>query len=186
VPALGRSGGFGGRGGGRGRFGAGQAQAGGRLQVAVYHTVYFNDTALVRPGGPLLDYLSGAPIGGAGGQYQQEVELQVGATLAGFGARISGDWRSSTVVKGGADGNLDFSDLATINLRLFENFGQQPWAIRRFAWLRGVRATLAAVNLFDARIHVADSLGATPLIYQPAYLDPTGRTISFSLRKLFY
>ena len=33
---------------------------------------------------------------------------------------------------------------------------------------------------------VRDASGATPLIYQGAYLNPAGRTISLGLRKLFY
>ena len=33
---------------------------------------------------------------------------------------------------------------------------------------------------------VHDQLGLTPISYQPAYLDPVGRKISFSFRKLFF
>jgi iron complex outermembrane receptor protein len=39
----------------------------------------------------------------------------------GYGLRLNADWRSATVVEGGAagsTGNLDFSDVATVNLRL--------------------------------------------------------------------
>ena len=46
--------------------------------------------------------------------------------------------------------------------------------------------TLNVTNLFDQRITVRDAAGATPLIYQSAYLDPAGRTVRLSLRKLFY
>jgi outer membrane receptor protein involved in Fe transport len=49
-----------------------------------------------------------------------------------------------------------------------------------------VRVTLNVTNLFDESIHVRDTAAATPLIYQSAYLDPTGRVVSLSLRKLFY
>ena len=41
-------------------------------------------------------------------------------------------------------------------------------------------------NLFDSRIQVRDAAGNTPLIYQSAYLDPAGRTIKLSFRKLFF
>jgi len=40
-------------------------------------------------------------------------------------------------------------------------------------------------NLFDQSIRVHSSSGATPLIYQSAYLNPTGRVVSINLRKLF-
>ena len=185
----GRSGGFGGGGrgfggGGRGRFGPG-----GRLQVAVYHTVFFDDRELIRGGTPVLDFLDGASAGATGGQPRHEIEAQLGATLFGFGARLSADWKSATVVRSGPGsptGDLSFSDIGTINFRLFDNLGQQPPVVKRFAWLRGARVTLNVVNLFDSRIGVRDAAGATPLIYQPAYLNPAGRTVSLSLRKLFF
>ncbi len=181
------AGGPGGRGGGGG-FGAAAASAG-RFQIAVYHTVILKDQVLVRPGGPVLDLLNGAAAGNTGGQYQQEIEAQLGYTLNGYGLRLSADWRSATTVKGGAEastGDLDFSDLGTINLRLWDNFAQQKAVVARFPILRGARVTLNVVNLFDQRITVRDTAGPTPLIYQSAYLEPAGRTMSLSLRKLFY
>jgi hypothetical protein len=183
-------GGFGGGrgGGGRGGFGGGFA-GGGRFQIAVYHTVYFVDREIVAPGGPQLNLLNGAAASSTGGQYRNEVQGQLGATLYGFGARLSADWRSASFVTGGASsstGNLFFSDITTINFRLFENFGQQPWAVKANPWLRGSRLTLNINNLFDQRVSVHDAAGATPISYQPGYIDPVGRTITLSIRKLFY
>ena len=40
-------------------------------------------------------------------------------------------------------------------------------------------------NLFDAKPRVRDAAGAVPLSYQSDLLDPLGRTISISIRKLF-
>ena len=188
----GRGGGGGGRGygGGGGGGGPGGFRApGGRLQVAVYHTVLFNDRMVVRPGGPVFDLLNGSAAGSTGGAPRQEVEAQLGYTYVGFGARLSADWKSGTFVRGAPGsptGDLDFSDIGTINLRLFANVGQMPALVHSHPILRGVRLTLSAVNLLDTRIRVRDAQGETPLIYQPGYLDPTGRTLRFSLRKLFY
>ncbi len=189
-------GGRGGRGGGgfggagRGGFGRGGGGGpGGRLQFAVYHTVYFVDRVLVRPGGPTLDLLNGAAASSNGGQYRNEVQAQLGMTLLGFGARLSADWRSATVVQGGAGsaaGDLFFSDVTTINLRLFDNLGQQPGGVKQIPWLRGARISLNITNLFDQRIDVRDSNGATPVSYQAGYIDPVGRAITLSLRKLFF
>ena len=53
-------------------------------------------------------------------------------------------------------------------------------------WLRGTRLTLAVTNLTDARERVRDGIGATPLAYQPGYLDPVGRAVTISFRKLFF
>jgi hypothetical protein len=180
--------GGGGGGGGRGGFG-GAFAGGGRFQIAIYHTVYFVDREIVAPGGPQLNLLNGAAGSSTGGQYRNEVQGQLGATLYGFGARISADWRSASFVTGGASsstGNLFFSDITTINFRLFENFGQQPWAVKFSPWLRGSRLTLNVNNLFDQRVSVHDAAGATPISYQPGYIDPVGRTITLGIRKLFY
>ena len=181
----GRSGGGGGGRGGGG-FGGGNS---GRLQFAIYHTVYFTDGALLRPGGPVLNYLHGDPIGASGGQYRNEIEAQFGYLRDGLGARLSADWKSATEVKGpeGAPtSNLNFSDLGTLNLRLWANIGARPDLWKKWPWLRGARITLAATNLFDARQSVKGPDGTTPLSYQGPELDPTGRVVTLSLRKLFF
>ena len=185
---FGRGGGFGGGRGGGHFGGGGGPPAGGQVQFAIYHTVYLTDDMLVRPGGPALDLLNGAPATTTGGQYRNEIEAQLGVTEAGFGARLSADWKQGTIeaVPGSPTGNLYFSDVTALNLRFFDNLGRQRAVVKRFPWLRGARVTLNITNLLDDRISVRDGAGATPLSYQPGYLDPTGRTISLSLRKLFY
>lgn len=40
-------------------------------------------------------------------------------------------------------------------------------------------------NLFDAKPKVRNALGEVPFSYQPDLLDPLGRTIEISFRKLF-
>jgi hypothetical protein len=179
------SGGFGGgRGGAFGGF-----PVGGRLQFAAYHTLYLVDRETARPGGPVLDLLGGAPATGSGGQYRNEVELQFGMLLSGIGGRMSVDWRQGTRVTGlagAATGDLNFSDLTTINFRLFDNFTQQKAVMKRYPWLRGSRLALNVNNLLDQRVRVRDGSGATPLGYQGPYLDPAGRTITLSFRKLFF
>jgi len=180
-------GGFGGH-GGRGGGGGGGEPVGGRLQVALYHTIYFKDQFLVSRGGPVLDLLNGAAAGGTGGQYQHEIEAQMGYTDNGYGARLSADWRSATTVIGGGAGSmgtLNFSDVATMNVRFWDDFTPQRALIERFPLLSGVRVTFSVTNLFNQSIGVRSSTGATPLIYESAYLDPTGRVISLNLRKLF-
>ena len=39
--------------------------------------------------------------------------------------------------------------------------------------------------MFDAKPRVRDAAGDVPLNYQPDLLDPLGRTVSISIRKLF-
>ena len=183
----GRSGGGSGRGGGGGGFGGPRGNQG-RLQIAVYHTVLFTDQILVRQGGPLFDLLHGSAAGSTGGAPRQEIEAQLGYTQAGFGARVSADWKTGTTVNDPTSpaGNLNFSDIGTANLRLFANLGQMPWVVKAYPALRGARITLSANNLFDTRLRVTNAAGMTPISYQPAYLDPTGRVVSLSFRKLFF
>ncbi|MEI9890429.1 MAG: hypothetical protein WDN45_07315 [Caulobacteraceae bacterium] len=148
----------------------------------------------MRPGGPLLDLLNGSPSGASGGQPQHQIEAQLGYTENNLGSSLNANWLSGTTVQGAAmaggagsaTGNLTFSDIATVNLRLFANAGAMRTVVQRHPWLRGARITLSFNNLFDQRIKVTDAAGRTPLSYQGAYLDANGRTVSLSIRKLFF
>ncbi|MGH6617432.1 TonB-dependent receptor [Sphingomonas sp.] len=178
----GGGGGFGGRGGGGG------GRGGGRLQFGVFHTWHFTDKVLVADGGPSLDLLNGDAIGSGGGQSRHEVQVQAGYTNNGAGLRLSGNYRSGTRVNGGtpaAPEPLAFSALTTLNVRLFADLGQRLELLKKHPWLRGTRITLSFDNVFDSRQRVTDVNGATPISYQPDYLDPLGRTVRLSIRKMF-
>jgi hypothetical protein len=184
----GGGGGFRGGGGGFGG-GGGRGQAGGRLQFAVYHTVHFTDRVQVADGGPNLDLLRGDTTGSGGGQPRHEIEAQAGYNNNGLGMRLSADWQSATIVNGGtaaAPDPLRFSDLGTVNLRLFADLGQQLHLIKAHPFFRGTRVTFGVSNIFDARQNVTDINGLTPTAYQPGYLNPLGRTVRLSLRKLLF
>lgn len=160
----------------------------GQIQFALYYTVYFQDVMVIRPGLAPLDLLNGAPEGNSGGQPQHQIEAQAGWTWNGLGARMSANWLSGTYVNG--DGitsdRLNFSSIGTINFRLWANLDNQKGLIRRWPWLKGSRITLNLINLFDQRVKVTDAVtGATPLSYQPGYLDADGRVVKLSFRKLF-
>ncbi|HYW16522.1 MAG TPA: TonB-dependent receptor, partial [Allosphingosinicella sp.] len=182
-------GGFGG-GGGRGGFGGGRP-GGGRLQLALYHTWNLTDSVLIRPGVPELDFLDGSAGGSRGGKPRHQLEFQGGFFKNGMGARLTANWQNATFVRGGANPggstgeDLFFDDFATVNLRLFADLGLQKFARAR-PFLRGMRVSLSIDNLFDARQQVRDGLGTVPLSYQPGYLDPLGRSVRLSVRKLFF
>jgi len=179
-------GGFG-FGGSRGPGGFGAARAA-RLQLAIYHTYHLRENVTIRDGLPTLDLLHGGSIGGTGGESRHEVEVQAGFTKNGLGARISGNWQSATTVDGGTSplGQLRFSDLATVNLRLFADLGLQRELAQAHPFFRGARVTLSVTNLFDERLKVRDATGAIPVRYQPDYLDPLGRSVMLSFRKQFF
>ena len=184
-------GGGGGRGGGGfGRGGGGRGgQAGGRVQFALYHTWHFTDRVLVQEGGPRLDLLNGDAIGNTGGQARHEFEAQAGYSNNGIGVRLSGRYATGTTVDGGtaaAPETLNFGGLATADARLFVDLGQRLEWVKARPWLRGMRVSLSVANLFNTRQEVTDATGVVPNTYQPGYLDPLGRTVRLSVRKLFF
>jgi hypothetical protein len=176
--------------GGRMIQGRGRAR-GNRIQLGLFHTWRFTDEILVREGIPALDLLNGSATGNSGGQPRHEIEAQASVTKDGLGARLIARWRSGTTVFGAFDdlggntGDLNFSDLTTINLRLFANLDQQESLIDNFPWLRNTRVSLLVNNLFDSRQRVTDQYQLTPISYQPDYLEPLGRSVTLKIRKQY-
>ncbi|MBX9882673.1 MAG: TonB-dependent receptor [Sphingomonas sp.] len=168
-------------------LGRGAANLTSRLFLSLYHNWYLEDSIRLRNGAPTLDLLTGGAVDFLGGRRQHEIEFQAGAFKKGFGARLTATWRSGTEIRGfgGPDGVLRFNDYAVVNLNLFANLGERYGTSHAPGWLKGMRATLGVTNLFNTRPQVRDETGATPISYQPAYLDPLGRTLTFNLRKVF-
>ncbi len=179
----GGGGGFGGGGGGRRAAAISGGGNGSQFQVTLYHTYYFRDDVRLSEGAPLVDLLNGGTIG-SGGQPRHKVQLNAGWLDNGIGLRFSGDWISATEINdnGNGSGPLFFSSIATFDLRLIANL-QQRFVGK--AWARGTRLTLSLNNIFDEHQDIHDASGATPIIYQPAFLDPYGRTLSLAFRRIF-
>ena len=184
-PPGGPGGGFGrgGGGGGFGRFGGGRQ--GGRLQFSLTHTLNLVDEVTIRPGIPELDYLDGDALGSTGGRPRHELEAQGGYFNNGLGARVSAKWRSGTDVDSNTGDDLHFSPLATFNLRLFANLGERFDLVSKYPLLRGSSLRFEVNNVFDTKPRVRSALGDVPATYQSDLLDPLGRTVSISFRKLF-
>ena len=174
----------GGRGGGRGFFGGGGASRG-RLQFSLTDTITFVDKVTIAPGLPPLDYLHGDAAGSFGGTPKHNVEVQAGWSNNGLGARLGMNLRSGTTVGTLTGDELRFSPLATFNLRFFANPGDIPEVVVKHPWLRATQIRLEVNNMFNSRPRVRDAAGGVPLNYQPDLLDPLGRTIMISFRKLF-
>ncbi|MES2120142.1 MAG: TonB-dependent receptor plug domain-containing protein [Pseudomonadota bacterium] len=172
--------GEGGRGGG---FGGGGNR--GRLTFSLTDTITLKDRVSIGPGLPELDYLHGEASGGSGGTPRHSIEAQAGWANNGLGIRLGANWRSGTTVNTLTGDDLRFSPLATFNLRLFDNLGEQPDLVVKHPWLRGTQVRFEVNNLFNAKPNVRDASGAVPLSYQPDLLDPLGRTVMISIRKLF-
>jgi hypothetical protein len=172
-------GGFGGAGGG---FGGGR---GGRLQFSLYHTLLLTDEVQIRPGLPVLDYLDGEAGDGGGPRSRHRFDVEAGYFNNGIGARLSANWQSGGEVTGGDNGDLAFSPLLKVNFNLFANLGERLDLVTRYPWLRGTQLRVGVDNISNAKQRVRDAAGFVPVNYQPDLLDPQGRTVRVSIRKLF-
>lgn len=172
--------------GGRGR--GPQMQPGqGRFNVSLFHTYRIQDEIRIRDELPVIDLLDGAAVGSRGGQPRNEVQFQAGVFRNGFGGFLNATWRDSTRVDGGPTGEtLFFDDQSTVNLNLFADLSSRTAWVERYPFLKGARITLGVENLFDSRLQVRNALGVTPQGYQPDYLDPQGRVVRLTLRKLIF
>jgi hypothetical protein len=156
-----------------------------RLQVVANHTLLLANEIVIRRGLPAVDLLEGGAIGVGGGRPSHQVDLSLAYSARGVGARLSGVWRSESTLEvrqSGSIGLLSFRPLALLNLsgfvegqRLFPNAGL----------LKASRFTFSIINLANDRQAVSDSLGRTPLNYQPGYRDAVGRTLEVGFRKVF-
>jgi len=175
-----------------GRPSGGRPSGGGRLGrmwLSVYHTYRIEETILIRDGVPELDLLDGSAIGARGGTPRHEVQLNTGLWNDGVGYRVAARWESGTTVRAGLTGSspedLEFSDLATIDLFVFTDLSRRANWVARHPWLEGTRVSLAVRNVFDAKQEVRNGLGETPFNVQEDVLDPRGRQIGLEFRKLF-
>lgn len=182
-------------GGGRGGPGGGGGRRGfldGRLQLALFHTVTFRNEIGIGPGLPVLDLLNGSAVGSSGGAPRHQVEMRLGGARRGVGARLGLNWQSATSVLVDPTGatqspdDLFFSGRTTANLRMFVDLGQRPEIVTKIPFLRGSRISLNFDNVLNDRINVRNRLGEEPLGFQRDQLDPLGRTVTLSFRKLFF
>jgi hypothetical protein len=158
-----------------------------RIEFSLFDTWYIRDVTLIRAGIPELDLLNGAPSDVTGGQPRHKIEFHSLYHRDGLGVLLAVAWRSPTVVGSGdstAPDPIYFSSLGTADLRVFLDLGHLPWT-RSAAWAQGARASLGVTNLFDRRQMVHDADGDTPTAFEPGFLDPLGRELAFTVRKVF-
>lgn len=162
-----------------------------RVFLTFYHSWRLEDTLVLRDGLPALDLLDGFALDPRGGRPRHSLELQAGIFKGGLGGRFTANWQSDTLIRGvssaagGIPGDLRFAAIATVNLDFFANIGDRLGGPKAPKWLRGTRASLSVRNLFNARPLVRDAAGQTPLAYQQSYLNPLGRVLTLTLRKVF-
>ncbi len=158
-----------------------------RVEFSLFDTWYLRDVTRIRPGIAFLNLLDGAPSDVSGGQPRHKIEFHSLYHRDGVGVLLAVAWRSPTVVGSGdltAPDPIYFSSLGTADLRVFLDLGHLPWT-HSASWAQGARASLAVTNAFDRRQSVHDANGATPTAFEPGFLDPLGRVLALTLRKVF-
>lgn len=164
-----------------GDWGGGPSAGGrGRVVLSLSHNWSLRDRLTIREGIAPLDFLAGDAFGGRG-RARHQVIGTANLTMAGLGASLNGNWQSGSRLRGGAT-DLAFSDLATLDLRLFADLGRRP-ELAAAPWLRGTRLSVSLTNLFDSLMQVRDASGATPAGFEGAWLDPLGRAVRLGIRK---
>jgi hypothetical protein len=158
----------------------------GRWNLAVYHTIRFDETVLIAPGGPVLNLLEGDALTG-GGVSRHSLEVEGGAFYKGLGFRFNGSWAAPTRVVSTLPGgnNLRFGSAFKLDLRLFANLQEQKWLVDASPFFKGSRLSLELTNVFNARQRITDPNGVVPTNYQPDLIDPRGRVIGIGFRKQF-
>ena len=179
-----------------GTVGAGEAEGvepasgvsagrGWRVNFNATHTWYLENSRLIRAGLPIVDLLNGGAAGFAGGQPRHFVRVGGGVYHAGIGLQFDADYRSGSSIDAGsltAPDEIRFAERTLVNLRGFVNLGPK---FPDSGLAKGARVSLSIANLLDSKQRVTDGSNATPLRYQPFLLDPLGRTVTLSLRKVF-
>ena len=162
------------------------SSAAARLRFNLSHTILLKSEILISRGFQPVDLLSRDAFGFNGGEKPtHEVDFGVEYASRGLGVQLTGQHRGQSFINltGGSSPNiLRFSPLTTLNLRAFVE-GQR--LLTSAVWLKGTRFSLQITNIGNARQNVRDSSGLTPLFFQPAYRDPTGRLVQFEIRKVF-
>lgn len=158
----------------------------GYISLQLDHIWRLRDEVVIRRGMAPLNLLDGASLGRRGGTPRHEVTLTSYAFHKGLGGWARGSWKSGTWVDGGARGeDLTFSALPVLYLQAFVDFGNRGALAKDVKWLSDTRLMLNIDNVFETSQRVRDSQGRTPQAYQPAFMDPYGRTVRLSLRKRF-
>jgi hypothetical protein len=145
-------------------------------------SIKFSDRLQIRAGTPELDLLAGDTIRGWGMPRAQGYAFG-GINYLGNGLTFNAWYQASNRVRSpdpGAD--LHFSPIFKLNIGGYVGLGG---LLKREKWASRLRLGFDVTNVTDAHQRITDRNGRVPSRFQPDYLDPIGRTVTFTLRKLF-
>ena len=145
-------------------------------------TLKLSDRLQLRPGTPVFDLLDGDTVVG-GGTSRFSAFFYGGANYLGNGFSVDGWFQTGNRVNGPTPATtLKFAPIFKMNASVFVSVHH---FLPKQDWTRKLQLKLEVSNLTDGRPRVRDALGRTPNRLQPDYLEPVGRTVRLSLRKLF-
>ena len=146
-------------------------------------TARIDDRLILRPGQPQLDLLGGDTLVGSGGRPRYEAQGNIGGSYGPVQGGLFAMWQGPTRIRSAiAAADLRFS--AKTFLALYATIDAARLASRA-DWAAKTTFQLNVQNLLNDRIAVRDRNGTVPYRFQPAFLDPYGRIVRLSVRKLF-
>jgi hypothetical protein len=145
-------------------------------------TLKFSDRLQLRPGTPELDLLGGETVTG-GGNARAMGYFYGGVNYLGNGFSLDGWYGGANRVRNAQpEADLRFSSIFKLNFAAFISLHH---FLREEEWTSHTQVRLEIGNVTNDRPKVRDANGNLPNRFQPDYLDPVGRTVSLTVRKLF-
>lgn len=130
-----------------------------------------------------LDLLDGDNITASGGRSRWDVQADLGLFRDGLGVYLQSTWHSGSRARNSVPtADLSFAPLGTTNLTVYTDLER---LLPNEGWAKKLMIDVMVNNIANTRPRVRDRLGATPVAYQPAYLDPLGRTVTLRMFKRF-
>ncbi len=146
-------------------------------------TARLDDRLVLRAGQPRLDLLGGDTVDGTGGRPRYEAQGNIGGSYGPVQGGLFAMWQGPTRIRSDiAASDLRFS--AKTFVALYSTIDAARLAPRA-GWARKMTFQLNVQNILNDRIAVRDRNGTVPYRFQPAFLDPYGRIVRLSVRKLF-
>ncbi|WP_458389978.1 hypothetical protein [Sphingomonas sp. F9_3S_D5_B_2] len=145
-------------------------------------TFRFTDKLQLRPGTRTLDLLHGDTVKGWAIP-RATAYFYGGIGYLGNGISIDGWLQNAGRIRSdNPASDLYFGPIVKLNVGAFVSVHH---FLRKQAWTKHTQLKLDFNNITDSHQHVHDANGRVPNRFQPDLLDPVGRTVKLTLRKLF-
>ncbi len=146
-------------------------------------TARIQDRLALQPGQPQLDLLGGDTLDGTGGRPRYEAQGNIGGSYGPVQGGFYAMWQAPTRIRSDvASSDLRFSVKTFVGLYATLDVAQ---LLPQSNWAKKVTLQANVQNILNDRIAVRDRGGNVPYRFQPSFLDPYGRIVRLSVRKLF-